>query len=357
MKWARDRRHRISSRARSDAVVRVHAGVNIDRNFNPWGARRVLRTVLVRAVLFCALIAVAACSTSPRVRATNATVHPSPVTAVADTTPTQSASATVPESGQGVRLGDWTLQNRFFVPAPPADQGLATVTRDGKSEIVFRGGLSIPPRLRGQGWVHVGDPDSWHDYIVDSYQGSPSMGQKLYEVTPPEGEVLDFVHRLVPGEDYNNSFVTITPDGRWMVSGEWGDMTRLLVFPSPLVNSPVTTRVLDLSPSIHLDHRVRDLQGCVFTGPTQLLCSSADPGTDLWPTPDQLLQLTLVRPLDGSAVTADVRSLGELPMLSSCAGEYEPEGVDYHDGLLRVEVRSPGVCSPEITVYQYRRQD
>lgn len=36
---------------------------------------------------------------------------------------------------------------------------------------------------------------------------------------------------------------------------------------------------------------------------------------------------------------------------------YEPEGVDYHDGLLRVEVRSPGVCSPEVIVYQYRRHD
>ena len=346
-----------------DAVVSVHAGVITDLTSTSNGARRGLRAVLVQAGLLGVVVALTACSASSGVRATKATnaagatVPPPPSTAVADTTPQQSTSGTVPESGQGVHLGGWTLQNRFFVPSPPADQGLATVTRDGKSEIVFRGGLTIPPRLRGQGWAHVGDPDSWHDYIFDAYQGSPSSGQKLYEVTSPKGEVVDFVHRLVPGEEYNNSFATITPDGRWMLSGEWGEMTRLLVFPAPVVNPAVTTDVLDLAPSIHLDHPVRDLQGCVFTEPTQLLCSSADPGTDLWPTPDQLLQVTLRHPLDGSAATADVRSLGELPMLSACTGAYEPEGVDYHDGLLRVEVRSPGVCSPEITVYQYRRQD
>ena len=327
--------------------------MSIDWNFSPNGACRGIRALLVRAGLSCVLVAVTACSASSRVHTTKATVPPPPSTAVADTTP---ASGTVPQSGQGVHLGDWTLQNRFFVPAPPADQGLATVTRDDKSEIVFRGGLSIPPRLRDQGWVHVGDPDSWHDYIFDAYQGSPSSGEKLYEVTSPKGDVFDFVHRLAPGEDYNNSFATITPDGRWMVSGEWGEMTRLLVFPAPVVNPAVTTRVLDLAPSIRLDHPVRDLQGCVFTQPKQLLCSSADPGSDLWPTPDQLLQLTLAHPLDGTPATAAVRSLGELPMLSACTGGYEPEGVDYHDGLLRVEVRSPGVCSPEITVYQYRRQ-
>ena len=334
----------------------VHASVSIDRKPSPSGARRAPRVVLVRAGLSCVLAAVTACSTTPRAHATRATVPPAPVTAVADTTPDQSTSGTVPDSALGVHLGSWTLQNRFFVPAPPADQGLATVARDDKTEIVFRGGLSIPPRLRDQGWVHVGDPDSWHDYIFDAYQGSPSSNEKLYEVTSPKGDVLDFVHRLVPGEDYNNSFATITPDGRWMVSGEWGEMTRLLVFPAPVINPAVTTRVLELAPSVRLDRPVRDLQGCVFTGPTQLLCSSADPGSDLWPTPDQLLQLTLGHPLDGTAATAEVRSLGELPMLSACSGEYEPEGVDYHDGLLRVEVRSPGVCSPEITVYQYRRQ-
>ena len=336
--------------------------MDIDRTFTPSGARRNLRAVLVRTGVLTVLFAVTACSTTPRAQANKVTRTPgatdprSPVTAVADTTPDQSASGAVPHSGQGVHLGDWTLQNRFLVPAPPADQGLATVSRDDKSEIVFRGGLTIPPRLRDQGWVHVGDPYSWHDDIFDAYQGSPSSGEKLYEVTSPKGVVVDFVHRLAPGEDYNNSFATITPDGRWMVSGEWGEMTGLLVFPAPVVDPAVTTRVLDLAPSIHLDHPVRDLQGCAFTSPTQLLCSSADPGSDLWPTPDQLLQLTLMHPLDGTAATADVRSLGELPTLSACRGEYEPEGVDYHDGLLRVEVRSPGVCSPEITVYQYRRQ-
>jgi hypothetical protein len=305
----------------------------------------------------CVLVAAAGCSTSAGVRATAATLPPAPMTAVADTIPQQAPFDTVPQGGIGVLLGNWKLENRFLVTAALADQGIATVTRPGeKSVIVFRGSLSIRPALRDQGWGHIGDPDSWHGYLFDAYQASPSQGEKLFEVTAPDGQVLDFVHPLAPGEEYNNSFVAVTPDGQWMVSGEWGTMTRLLVFPTPMVNPTATGNPLELVSAISLDHPVRDVQGCAFTKATQLVCSTADTGTDLWPTPDQLLKVTLAHPLDGTATTAEVSFLGELPMLSACAGTYEPEGVDYHDGTLRVEVRAPGACGLAVAVYQYRRQ-
>ena len=52
-----------------------------------------------------------------------------------------------------------------------------------------------------------------------------------------DSHTLDTIfHALGPGEALNNSFVAISPGGQWMVSGEWGTMTRLLVHPTPGVN-------------------------------------------------------------------------------------------------------------------------
>lgn len=349
-------RHERNVVGRAGDRCRVHAGVRIDRHFTLGGAWHLLRRALLSSGSLCVLVMAAGCSTSPAGPATDASAPPAPVTAVADTTPHQHPFDTVPKAGPGAQLGDWKLENRFLVTAALGDQGLATVSRPGeKTEIVFRGALSIRPGLREQGWVHIGDPDSWHGYLFDAYQASPSKGEKLFEVTTPKGEVRDFIHRLDPGEAYNNSFVAITPDGQWMVSGEWGDMQRLLVFPTPLVNPAASAGSLAMAAVIPLDHPVRNVQGCVFSNPTQLLCSTQDPGTDLWPSPDQLLELTLIHPLDGTATTADVRYLGALPLLSECVGTYEPEGVDYHSGTLRVEVRAPGTCGLAVTVYQYRR--
>ena len=260
----------------------------------------------------------------------------------------------------GARLGPWRLENRFLVLAALGDQGLATLRRPGRSPtIVFRGDLSVPSSLRRQGWDHVGDPDSWHGYVFDAYPASPPTTQKLFEVTTPAGATYQFVHPLAPGEMPNNSFVAVTPDGQWMVSGEWDRMTRLLVFPAPITNRTVPARaaVVGLAATINLDHPVRDVQGCVFYSPTELLCSSTDPGTDLWPTPDQLLRITLTRPLDGTAVAGHVTSLGELPQASNCLGAYEVEGIDYDrvSGILRVEVLPPGNCQLSIAVYEYHR--
>ncbi|WP_037256429.1 hypothetical protein [Kibdelosporangium aridum] len=42
-----------------------------------------------------------------------------------------------------------------------------------------------------------------------------------------------------------------------------------------------------------------------------------------------------------------VTSLGSLPQVSSCSGNFETEGIDYdtRDGTLRVVMISPGVCA------------
>jgi hypothetical protein len=284
----------------------------------------------------------------------------SAVTAVPATTPPRSSWNAVSRTETGATLGPWELQNRFLVLAALANEGLATVTRDGKTVIVFRGDLIIRAALRAQGWTHIGDPGGWHGYLFDAYQATLPATKKLFEVTTPAGAVHDFVHPLAPGEEANNSFAAVTPDGRWMVSGEWDQMTRLLVFPTPILNrsAPLGTGSLPLAATIALDAPVRDVQGCTFVNATQLLCSTDDPGTDLWPVPRQLLQVTLPHPLQGRRVNGRVTWLGPLPQQSECRGTYEVEGIDYDhsSGTLRVEVRPPGRCGVAMAVYDYQRR-
>lgn len=134
-------------------------------------------------------------------------------------------------------------------------------------------------------------------------------------------------------------------------------MNRLLVFPTPMINPEAAPhgRTIPLTTSISLDRPVRDVQECAFIAPLRLLCSSDDPGTDLWPTPDQLLEVTLLQPLSGQPVTAHVTSLGQLPLRSSCTRSFEVEGMDLQasTGILRLEVRAPGIWGLFMAVYDY----
>ena len=206
--------------------------------------------------------------------------------------------------------------------------------------------------------MHLGDPDSWHGAIVDAYQGPPGGTAKLFVITAPDGSLHSYTHPLDPGELLNNSFVTVSPDGHWMVSGEFGIANRLLVLPMPGVNPARSAAdgTLQRFGNIALDHQVSDVQGCDFVTANRLLCATDDPGTALWPTDRQLLQVDLPAPLTGRATTGHVSDLGPLPQQSVCRGMFETEGIDYDTraGVLRVEVVPPAPCDGVTTVYEYR---
>jgi hypothetical protein len=255
-------------------------------------------------------------------------------------------------------MGPWKYVGRQRRLKAFSNQGLTTVAgKDGTTTVIYRGDYSIPRAVKSQGWVHVGDPDSCQGYIFDAYQGLATS--KMYQVTTPAGVSYQYVHALEGDELFNNSYVAVSPDGQWMVSGEWGDMTRLLMFATPLLN-PATAQTggtLPLAAMITLDHKVRSVQGATFVDATRLLCSTNDPGTDLWPTPRQLLQIDLSGPLTGVATTAQVSYLGELPTESLCPGSFEVEGINYDPttGDLRVNVVPPNVCGLLTTIYRYRQ--
>jgi hypothetical protein len=250
----------------------------------------------------------------------------------------------------------WVQTGTSSVSSLTGGEGLASLD-DGS--LIYRGLGSIPLALRVEGWNHVGDPDTARGYVVDAYQGPDDATSKMFAVTTPDGQLYEYNHPLDAGEKLNNSFAAVSPDAQWLVSGEWGDQDRLQVFPAPLLNpsTPAAGGTLPQAGQITLDHPVRNIQGCDFVTGTQLVCTSDDAATDLWPNPRPLLQVDLPHPLDGQQVTGHVTDIGPLPQQSVCTGTFETEGVDYdmRAGILRAQVVAPGVCIVSTTNYEYER--
>ncbi|WP_031480784.1 hypothetical protein [Streptomyces bicolor] len=261
-------------------------------------------------------------------------------------------------AGTASAAGDphWAEAGRTFTDTLGSGQGLAS-RADGS--LLYRGLASIPLDLRIKGWNHVGDPDIARGHVFDAYQGPDTATSKMFAVTTPAGKRYEYVHQLNPGEKLNNSFATVSPDGQWLVSGEWGEQRRLQVFPAPLLNpaTPPTGGELKEAWQISLDKPVRDIQGCDFVTDTRLLCASNDATGTLSPQLRPLLQVDLPRKLDGQPITGAVKTLFGLPQRSVCTGTFETEGVDYDvsSGTLRAEMIPPGVCAVATAVYSYRQ--
>ena len=270
-----------------------------------------------------------------------------------------SAAPTAPLAGSGI--AGWTETDSYLEGTLGAGEGVGTVDPPGGSPyVLYRGLGSIPVGMAAAGWTHVGDPDSVAGYIVDAYQNSSaSSDEKMFLVTTPSGTTYQYTHTLISGELYNNSFDAISPDQQWMIAGEWGTMSHLQIYPTPLLN-PTTSQVggtLALSGFVQLDHQVDDVQGCDFVTATKLICASDDSSETLFSNDKPLLEVDLSAPLSNGDVTGHVVDLGSIPQESICSGTFEAEGVDYDPdtGTLRVEVIQPSVCEVVTTVYSYKQ--
>jgi hypothetical protein len=256
-------------------------------------------------------------------------------------------------------VAGWTPAGSYDRSSLTASEGLATVDPPGgTSTLVYRGISSVPADLAAGGWGHIGDPDSADGTVVDAYQGPSSGHTKLFLVTTPSGATARYVHTLVPGEEYNNSFDAISPDTRWMVAGEWDTMHHLQIYPTPGLNRATSpARDLPLAGTIRLDHAVRYVQGCDFVTATELICASDDSTGELFANPKPLLEVVLPHRLDGTTLTGHVVDLGSIPEVSTCTGSFEAEGDDYDVATrtLRVAIIQPGSCILHTTVYEYTR--
>jgi hypothetical protein len=242
-------------------------------------------------------------------------------------------------------VGPWRVVGSDVARPLDESQGLAVVERPSGTSVEYTGIGTIPVSLSSRGWNHVGDPGAGHGYYVEPYQRD-DRGAKLFRVQAPDGTWSEYQHALESWEANNNSFAAVSPDGQWMVAGEWGTMTRLLVHPMPGIAFTTPAANLPYTSAVRLDRPVRDIQGCDFVTATQLLCSSDDPEGTLFGVTKPLLQVDLASPVGASDVTGRVTSLGQLPLESGCSGSFETEGIDYdeRDGTLRVVVMSPSIC-------------
>ena len=268
-----------------------------------------------------------------------------------------SGRALMPQSKSGI--AGWTTVGSYTENTLYAGEGVATVSQLGHRPYeLYRGLASVPSNLKAQGWAHIGDPDSADGYIFDAYQGPSSGKSKLFLVSTLSGQSLEYLHSLVPGELYNNSFVAVSPDSQWMIAGEWGTMSHLQIYPTPLLNHKTSSHggALRLAGYIKLDHKVNDIQGCDFVTSVRLLCASDDDSRTLFSNAKPLVEVDLPTALHGRSVKGHVVDLGSIPQVSSCSGTFEAEGVDFDTSadILRVEIIQPGSCILKTTIYEYK---
>ena len=262
-----------------------------------------------------------------------------------------------PQSKSGI--AGWTTVGSYTENTLYAGEGVATVSQQGHRPYqLYRGLASVPSNLKAQGWAHIGDPDSIDGYIFDAYQGPSSGKSKMFLVTTPSGQSLQYLHTLVQGELYNNSFVAISPDSQWMIAGEWGTMSHLQIYPTPLLNHKTSSHggALRLAGYIQLDHKVNDIQGCDFVTAVRLVCASDDDSRTLFSNAKPLVEVELPTALHGGSVKGHVVDLGSIPQESSCSGTFEAEGVDFDISadILRVEIIQPSSCILKTTIYEYK---
>ncbi|MEV5848483.1 hypothetical protein AB0M32_41625 [Streptomyces sp. NPDC051985] len=257
------------------------------------------------------------------------------------------AATFVLSTGTASAADTWTETGSDRADPLTESQGLTSVEVPANSANRYTGIGTIPVSVSSRGWNHVGDPDESYDgYYVEPYQADSGTA-KMYRVQAPDGTWSEYTHTLSSGEALNNSWDAISPDSQYMLSGEYGTMTRFLVFPTPGANKSTSPSVnLPLASVVNLDHAVRDVQGCDFSGATTLLCSSDDPDGSLFGYTKPLLQIDLSAQPGTGNVTGHVTALRQLPLRSSCSGTFEAEGIDYdrRTGTLRVIVMSPGFC-------------
>jgi hypothetical protein len=257
------------------------------------------------------------------------------------------SSPNPPRQRAGHARAVWTLRTFFTEPITVAGEGVASYPG---GRLLFRGFAQVPPPIRQLGFNHIGDEDidrSGRTY--DAYEDDhPAPATKLFTITAPNGRVSDYPHPLARGEEFNNSFVSVSPNGRWLVSGEWDTEHRLLLLSNPKGRPSGTS--IPLAGTIVLRPSLYHVQGCDFFDAVTLICSTDN-------AVHAVVKVSLAAPLHRGVNRATDRRLLIPREVSKCPGTgFESEGVDYNarTGRLTLGINEPGACvgTTDINVYK-----
>jgi hypothetical protein len=266
------------------------------------------------------------------------TVAPSVAVASSPTPPARQMAARAPTA--------WTLRTFFTKPITVAGEGVASYA---SGRVLFRGFAQVPAAVRQLGFNHVGDEDiDWSGHIYDAYEDDhPDPVAKLFTITAPNGRASYYRHLLARGEEYNTSFVTVSPNDRWLVSGEWNTERRLLLLSNPKGRRSGSS--IRLAGTIVLRPALYHVQGCDFFDAVTLICSTDN-------AVHAVVKVSLSAPVHRGTNRATDRRLFVPREASKCPGTgFESEGVDYNarTGRLTLGINEPGACvgTTDINVY------
>lgn len=286
--------------------------------------------------------------------------------------------------GAGARLEE-PLPSRAWrlaadTPTTPAfhSQGLATLPALGPDQFAFTsrftldravgedggtieaGAFAFPQSLLDLGFDHLGDPDAHGARIYGGLEDNAEPTVDRYhraliaydaETLAPEGWSVDPGAADAQG-DGDAPWVALSPDGAWLVSGEWDPQDDLMVFRASEVGAAPEIEAVARIP---LDRTIARVQGCDFDGPRVLLCASDD-GEAGKPVYAIVLSRGLTADADLGAIEATVETLFPTPLPEPLCGLAEPEveGVDVEGDLFRVLVI--GTCLVDSHVYRFERE-
>jgi hypothetical protein len=276
------------------------------------------------------------------------------VSAMIGTVAPSAAAASSPKPSARQTTGrapaTWRLRTFFTEPITTAGEGVASYPG---GRVLFRGFAQVPAAVAQLGFNHVGDADiDRSGDIYDAYEDDhPGPAAKLFTITTPNGRVSYYPHPLARGEEFNNSFVTVSPNDRWLVSGEWDTERRLLLLSNPKGRRSGSS--IPLAGTIVLRRPLYHVQGCDFFDAVTLICSTDD-------TVHAVVKVTLSARLHRGTNHATERRLLIPREVSKCPGTgFESEGVDYnaHTGRLTLGINEPGTCvgTTDINVYTLAR--
>lgn len=277
------------------------------------------------------------------------------------------------QRGDALPVEAWSLAADTLTTPGLHSQGLASLPERGADVIAFTSRYTLdrangatieklasafPTALASQRFDHLGDIDGFAGQIYGGLEdnGEP-YGERYHralvaydaETLEPEAYAVDPGAPDAPG-DGDAPWVTVSPDGAWVVSGEWDPQDSLLVFrrDAILAGGEIETVV-----RIPLDVPLARIQGCDFDGPRVLVCASDDAATGKLVSAI-VLSAPLGATVDLASVTAHVEPL--FPVLippDVCGAEAEVEGVDVDGDELRVMVI--GSCLLDTHVDRYVR--
>lgn len=205
---------------------------------------------------------------------------------------------------------------------------------------------------------HTGDPDAHGGRVIVPWEnkqlGPSSPPTKSFGVY--DGESLDLLgwskHVLGPGETNDNPWVTISPDGRWVLTGRYTPLEHLEVYPVPGTDGADVPLVA----TVPLDHPPSAVQGCDFVDERRLVCASNDAATGR-----QVFLVDLDAPIGDGATTGAVTYVGPAPQAPPLTGDGagcddvgEVEGIDAQrgaDGSTVVRVLVVDRC--KLVVHEY----